>query len=229
MGHRVGSPIPRTNAVVRLVSRCYTDRSALIETREQCGDSVQRNESTFQPSLPRASFSTQISSTSSPSTTFTFAAPPPSSSELLRTIEAYDLPRKVYRNPHYSRRADAPEHPREYAGLLYHLKGGDGLDTLEHWKSHESQLHLGKDEHQALKSTYMSWGWEYASLPPTKTQVKMWLKDNHLQLITKAKMQSQVSGKPSTLCPAVILMEGNSDRGRYSDESLWRGINATPS
>jgi DNA polymerase zeta len=109
----------------------------------------------------------------------------------------------VYRNPYYSRRADAPEHAREYAGLLYHLKGGDGLETLEEWKSHESQLHVGRDEYLS-RNTYMSWGWEYAALPPSKVQVKRWLKENPVQLITKAEMHSQVSGKLNILCLSVI-------------------------
>jgi len=70
--------------------------------------------------------------------------------------------------------------------------GGDGLDTLEQWKSREGQLHTGRDVH-FLKSTYMSWGWEYAALPPSKIQVKKWLEKNPVQLITTAKMHSQVS------------------------------------
>jgi DNA polymerase zeta len=220
MSNQVGSSVLRTNAVVGLVSRFFTDCATLMETNEKCSDAVQEAERTLQPSLPRASFSTQMSSTSSLSTAFTFTAPPPSSSELLRTIEVYGLSRRVYRNPYYSRRADAPEHPREYAGLLYHLKGGDGLDTLEEWKSHESQLHGGRNEHR----TYMSWGWEYAALPPSKIQVKKWLKENPVRLITKTKMHSQVSGK-LLLCQAVILRK-NSGRGQYSNESLWREINA---
>ena len=132
----------------------------------------------------------------------------------------------MYRNPYYSRRADAPEHPREYAGLLYHLQGGDGLDILEDWKSHDSQLHVGRNEH-LLKSTYMSWGWEYAALPPSRTQAKKWLKENPIQLIREVKIQSQVSGKLSTLCPAIILRECYPDRGRYSNKSLWREFNTT--
>ncbi|KAG1749999.1 uncharacterized protein EDB91DRAFT_1309620 [Suillus paluster] len=154
------------------------------------GHSSQRNE---QPNLPRASFSRHIPLTSSSTTAFTFAVSPPSSSELLRTIETYGVLRRVYRNPYYSRRADASEHPREYAGLLYHLKGGEGLDTLDQWKSHGSQLHMGRDARPS-KSTYMTWGWEYAALPPSKTQVKKWLKENPVQLSTKAKLHSQIDG-----------------------------------
>ncbi|KAG1847432.1 hypothetical protein C8R48DRAFT_416454, partial [Suillus tomentosus] len=128
----------------------------------------------------------------SPTTAFVFAVPPPSS-ELFRTIETYGVPRRLYRNPYYSKRADAPEHPREYAGLLYHLKGGEGLDTLDQWKSHGSQLHTGRNVHR-LKSTSLSWGWEYAALPPSKTQMKRWLKENPVQRTSRARMCSQIEG-----------------------------------
>jgi len=226
--YQMGSSILRTDAVIGFVPQYFPDHSTLIETRERGSNSVQRNESTLQPSLPRASFSTQISFSSCSSAAFAFAAPQPSSSELLSTIEAYGLPRRVYRDPYYSRRADAPEHAREYAGLLYHLKGGDGLETLEEWKSHESQLYVGRDEHLS-RDAYMSWGWEYAALPPSKVQVNRWLKENPVQLITKAEMHSQVSGKLNILCLSVIPGKCHSDRGRDSNESLWREINATSS
>ncbi|KAG2159871.1 uncharacterized protein EDB93DRAFT_1112357, partial [Suillus bovinus] len=169
-------------------------RSTPIETREERQDGcVERNENISQLTLPRASFSRHRPPTSSPTTAFVFAVPPPSSSELVRTIETYGLPRRIYRNPYYSKRADAPEHPREYAGLLYHLKGGDGLDTLDNWKSHGSQTHTGRNACR-LKGISLSWGWEYAALPPSKTQVKRWLKENPVQLTPKAKMYSQIEG-----------------------------------
>jgi DNA polymerase zeta len=174
-------------------SQGSTNHSTPIETREGRSDgSVERNESVLQLTLSRASFSRHIPPTSSPTTAFVFAVPPPCSSELLRTIEMYGIPRRVYRNPYYSKHADAPEHPREYAGLLYHLKGGEGLNTLDQWKSHGSQLHTGRNARR-LKGTYFSWGWEYAALPPSKNQVKKWLKENPVQLTARAKMYSQAS------------------------------------
>ncbi|KAG2154856.1 hypothetical protein DEU56DRAFT_770809 [Suillus clintonianus] len=178
MSHQVESSVLRTNAVVGDLRR---------------HNSVQRNESSLQLTLPRASFSSHVPPTSSPTTAFTFVVPPPSSSELFRTIETYGVPRRVYRDPYYSKRADAPEHPREYAGLLYHLKGGEGLDTLDHWKSHGSQFHTGRAV-RPVKGTYMSWGWEYAALPPSKTRVIKWLKENPARLTAKAKMHSQIEG-----------------------------------
>ncbi|KAG2061849.1 hypothetical protein BDR06DRAFT_945889 [Suillus hirtellus] len=171
-----------------------TIRSTSIETREERRDDrVERIESILQPTLSRVSFSRHILPTSSPTTAFVFAVSPPSSSELFRTIETYGVPRRLYRNPYYSKRADAPEHPREYAGLLYHLKGGEGLDTLDQWKSHGSQLHTGRNV-RLLKGTSLSWGWEYAALPPGKTQMKRWLKENPVQRTSRARMCSQIEG-----------------------------------
>jgi len=68
---------------------------------------------------------------------YVYSPAPPSTSELLISIEQYNIQSKVYRDPHYSKEIDAPEKPKEYAGLLYHLKGGQGPGILEEW-GHEA-------------------------------------------------------------------------------------------
>ncbi|KAF9070959.1 hypothetical protein BDP27DRAFT_1219900, partial [Rhodocollybia butyracea] len=43
------------------------------------------------------------------------------------------LKRRIPRAPYYSDERDAPPGPREYAGLVYNLKGGEGISCLEDW------------------------------------------------------------------------------------------------
>ncbi|GAW03633.1 DNA polymerase zeta catalytic subunit [Lentinula edodes] len=55
--------------------------------------------------------------------TYMYSNPPPTTSQLLSTIEDFGLKSRIYRAPYYSNEKDAPLRPREYAGLVYNLKG----------------------------------------------------------------------------------------------------------
>ncbi|KAF8122364.1 hypothetical protein EV363DRAFT_1456535 [Boletus edulis] len=59
--------------------------------------------------------------------------------EFLSIIEQFGLPRRIYRDPFYSKKVDVPDGPREYAGRVYRLKGR-GLDALEEWQASESHI-----------------------------------------------------------------------------------------
>ncbi|KAG6332362.1 hypothetical protein ID866_6727 [Astraeus odoratus] len=122
---------------------------------------------------------------------FVYAFPPPSASELLNTIEFHGLPRKIYRNPFYSKTEDVPDSAREYAGLVYHLKGSGNLHTLEEWQSNEGAVPLLIAE----SSITSPGGWEYASCPPNHRQIKIWLKDNPRTTAKKIGMRSQIEGR----------------------------------
>lgn len=140
--------------------------------------------------------------TSSPPTnsvntsSFVYAPAPPSTSELLANTSTCGMPDKVYRDPHYSRENDAPEKPREYAGLLYHLKGGDGLGVLQDW---DVTLDTSKVPHERLKfsaegakSANIS-GWEYASCPPSVRESKRWLNSDAAKNATEDKRPTRRS------------------------------------
>lgn len=101
---------------------------------------------------------------------YEYRQPPPTTSELLTTLDVYDVPSMVYQAPFYSNEEDAPEHPREYAGLLYHLKGGTGIGILEDW--------VGHTQSNVADTSFDSsgiYGWEYAATPPSVRQTKVWL------------------------------------------------------
>ena len=116
------------------------------------------------------------------------ARKPPSKSELLASLNLYGLPSKIYVDPYYSRDEDVPEKPREYAGMVFRLKGGDRLSNLDDWQSRAGHGDF------ASKSQPMSCsGWEYASLPPSMKVVKTWLRDPaNAQQTSKTEKNSQV-------------------------------------
>ncbi|KAI0365248.1 hypothetical protein BV20DRAFT_1039013 [Pilatotrama ljubarskyi] len=136
---------------------------------------------------------------------YVYASAPPSAAELVETIEQYGIPSKIYRDPYYSKESDAPERPREYAGLVFHLKGGEGVATLEEWKSDESTPSIIGHPPQPLARAGVG-GWEYASTPPSVKQVRKWLKDDAARPDAKTgrtKDSSQLNpyGLKSTLAP----------------------------
>ncbi|CAE6520675.1 unnamed protein product [Rhizoctonia solani] len=93
---------------------------------------------------------------------------PPSAKELVESLTDYGLPSKIYRVPYYSNEEDVPEQPMRYAGRVYHIKGGTGVGSLEHWESNEAPV-------QALQNVPEITGWEYAGVPPSSKVVKQWL------------------------------------------------------
>ncbi|KAH7883594.1 hypothetical protein F5I97DRAFT_2041862 [Phlebopus sp. FC_14] len=152
----------------------------------------------YMHSRPRASYSSLSGNQlldGTPGKCFSYALCPPLASELLSTIEKHGLPRKIYRDPFYSKNVDVPDNPREYAGLIYRLRGSDGLEVLEDWQSNDEVfLPIAGVETPPSRSG----GWEFASCPPGGRQVRKWLKDNPAVLVRKANMRSQIEGRTQT-------------------------------
>ncbi|KAK0448381.1 uncharacterized protein EV420DRAFT_1751017 [Desarmillaria tabescens] len=120
---------------------------------------------------------------------FEYARQPPSTSDLLGSLQAHNLPSKIYRDPYYSKEIDAPERPREYAGLVYHLKGGEGIKNLPAWEPIRPVNNL-------VEAGDIQ-GWEYAGHPPSVISVKAWLKSDEGKILTggqDVRQRSQIEG-----------------------------------
>ncbi len=116
---------------------------------------------------------------------YAYAHPPPTKDDLLLTLAAYNIPNRIYRSPYYSHFDDAPSRPREYASLVYRLKGGDGLDTLSVWENYASLAHdIGFAPGKTFDPSGIG-GWEYAGFPPNKKVVQRWLLENPVLLPPK--------------------------------------------
>lgn len=119
---------------------------------------------------------------------------PPSTSDLLESLQSYDLPDKIYQEPYYSNSTDVPRKARTYAGFAYHLKGNGGVAHLEPWKGASNReeipiLSPGADVY--LDSATLG-GWEYASCPPSVKQVKRWLQTRRKVSSASLRLDSQV-------------------------------------
>lgn len=128
------------------------------------------------------------------SNVYKYGPPPPTVAELVASIDHYGIPSKIYRDPYYSKESDAPERPREYAGLVFHLKGGDGIANLEEWKPHEDAPTTRGLPPMPLSRTGVG-GWEYAGVPPSVKEVRKWLqeyKGKHEARRARKKDSSQV-------------------------------------
>ncbi|KAI0335271.1 hypothetical protein GY45DRAFT_1240755 [Cubamyces sp. BRFM 1775] len=133
---------------------------------------------------------------------YVYAYPPPTSAELVESTDQVGIPSKVYCDPYYSKESDAPERPREYAGLVFHLKGGDGIANLEEWKVTEGQSSLFSRSSATLDPTGVH-GWEYAGVPPSVRQVRKWLREQDNRREAQkgpTKDSSQIEG-PTQLNP----------------------------
>lgn len=153
---------------------------------------------------------------------FAYAPRPPSASELLDSLEQFGLPRRIYRDPFYSKKADVPDGPREYAGLVYRLKGGGGLDTLEEWQAAENHISAPS---RAKRLSVPCSGWEYASTPPSVRQVKKWLEENPFKPSKPATDNSQVAHISVILRSLYLTV--SSDCRKDAKKSLWMGVLAS--
>lgn len=103
---------------------------------------------------------------------FVYSLPAPTVSELNVQLQTLGIPDKIYQVPHYSMDSDIPETSKEYAGLSYHLKGGQGIASLDEWST--SGL---KDKSKAITTPELDplgvGGWEYASHPPSVKDVRL--------------------------------------------------------
>ncbi|THV04942.1 hypothetical protein K435DRAFT_961659 [Dendrothele bispora CBS 962.96] len=153
--------------------------------------------SSFTSNITRRLLQTSSNKLKLSSNGYIYSLLPPSSSQLLESLETYGLSHKTYQAPFYRDNDDAPPAPREYAGLVFHLKGGTGIGNLEEWvpETSESSL-LGPTGHCA--SQYIeTLGWEYANTPPSFRQVKKWLSlsSNDVPLHSSPKKYpSQIKG-----------------------------------
>lgn len=115
----------------------------------------------------------------------------PGAAEITTSFESLGLPSKIYKPPFYSNEDDAPEQPKEFSGLVYHLRG-EGTSLLEGFAFPFTGMAGEHDKDKLL--FHACTGWEYASLPPSRKVIKNWLQhQGHLKQEMSAKMlHSQV-------------------------------------
>jgi DNA polymerase zeta len=96
----------------------------------------------------------------------------PTVSELKDQVQILGLPSKIYQVPYYSKDCDIPEASKEYAGLTYRLKGGQGISWLEEWSTNQSPTSVLMSFEKFELNCIGVGGWEYAGHPPSVKEVR---------------------------------------------------------
>jgi DNA polymerase zeta len=140
---------------------------------------------------------------------YSYSDVPPSKAELT-SLEIHKLPTKLYQSPFYSNEADTPERSREFAGLVYYLKGR-GISSLEEFEtasgSQESPIP------QRLRFE-LQLGWEYAAVPPSGKFIRRWLqheKKSKNRLSGRKGFRSQVCFLCTSDCSKITHCFSDSD------------------
>jgi len=134
---------------------------------------------------------------------YIYSLQPPTVSELRDQLQALGLPSKIYQAPYYSKDSDIPESTKEYAGLSYRLKGGQGIAWLEEWSTHpfgDKKTSMQNNTTKIELNPLGVGGWEYASYPPGVIEIRQFL-DNLLPTSNarNIKFRSQVRGHEMNL------------------------------
>ncbi|KAA1471469.1 hypothetical protein DENSPDRAFT_837475 [Dentipellis sp. KUC8613] len=130
---------------------------------------------------------------------FVYKFPPPLPGNLTSALEAHGLPSAIYQDPYYSKVADAPAYLREYAGLVYDLRGHKDPDTLDEWEHNfgmEDGFAVDRFSFGVCESVGVG-GWEYSVSPPSKRQIYKWLSSEQLSACLQTSHPSvQIAVKP---------------------------------
>ncbi|KXN90017.1 DNA polymerase zeta catalytic subunit [Leucoagaricus sp. SymC.cos] len=124
---------------------------------------------------------------------FAYSRAPPGKLELSGIL--HNIETQIYRTPFYSDEADISENPREFAGLVYHLKGGKGIAPLDTFAT-TSKVPSAQGSQSEIRFEQYS-GWEYAASPPSKRSVRRWIqqdKKTGARSLRQKVLRSQIEG-----------------------------------
>lgn len=122
---------------------------------------------------------------------FRHCAPCPTTGELMKSLTEFDLPMKVYRDPFYSDLNDVPDRKREYAGRQYTLLGSS-LRFIREFN--HAVKGFGPVAPLSQKSIPNVLRWEFATLPPTLSDLKKSVSTNKTKSGQNFLLVSQVEG-----------------------------------
>lgn len=117
-----------------------------------------------------------------------YSQPPPKPAEIVRSMQAYDLPPAVYQNAHYSNELDVPDQPREFAGKVFKLESltvpflpdfdASGVSPAVSEKVDTSAERSLKQQASARARQLCTLrSWEIGTRPPSYSEVNAWLEE----------------------------------------------------
>ncbi|KAF8909030.1 hypothetical protein CPB84DRAFT_1813269 [Gymnopilus junonius] len=125
---------------------------------------------------------------------YVYSLQPPTITELQLELKNFGLPTRIYRAPFYSKDIDIPESSKEFAGLTYRIKGGEGIATLDEWSTGPSGTSGLTLPQQFYLNPAGIGGWEYAGHPPSVKQVRLEIPPIQKEEYFRKKLRSQIEG-----------------------------------
>jgi DNA polymerase zeta len=125
----------------------------------------------------------------STSTLLAFGEPPPSSLEILSTMQDFNLPSAIYQDAFFSNEADVPARPREWAGREFKLGSSTVPYLADFDPTASSDATFGRKqaslpdklkeerEHDRRRRACGLRSWQIAEVPPSFSEVNEWLRD----------------------------------------------------
>lgn len=120
-----------------------------------------------------------------------YAAPPISRADMIATLQEYDQPFVVYRQPHFSVHTDVPAKAKSFGTDVHHL-AYDGVAQLEPFEFEALSRRKPRPRKGKRKPPEVVRDWAYVPVPPDKKSVVEWLKKDTAE--REAKRESPNRG-----------------------------------
>ncbi|EAS35045.3 polymerase zeta subunit [Coccidioides immitis RS] len=168
-------------------------------------------------------------------TIYTFHPPCPSSSLIRETISNDSRPSVVYQNAYYSNDDDVPDRSREYAGREFKLESNTvpylppfdptGKSPLLHGDKPPVVVDQGALERESdrLRKACSLRCWEFAPLPPSRSEVIEWCKEQDSKRLGPQSFTTTNSKRPG-ISQIEAATQKDSHGFLYSQKKFSRNI-----
>ncbi|CAG8231821.1 unnamed protein product [Penicillium salamii] len=165
-----------------------------------------------------------------------FKASGPSSSEVASTMHDYGRPSMVYQKAYYSDEADVPERPREYGGKEFRLESNTIHYLPDFDPTAEMPAVFGEhtpitfeQDHQAgidqsLRESCTARVWEFAPVPPSRSEVVQWFDEIQAQSDTIDHIQSRPVEAKHEICSQI---EGPTQKNTQGFKYSQKGVSTS--
>ncbi|OJJ78238.1 hypothetical protein ASPBRDRAFT_115220 [Aspergillus brasiliensis CBS 101740] len=157
----------------------------------------------------------------------------PSTSEVTSTPHCYDYPSVVYQKAHYSDESDVPDRARDYAGREFRLEGSGihylpDFDPLGRSMALLGEYTTSRDKNeqeavdQQLRELSTSRLWEFAPVPPSRSEVVEWFEQFRAEEMADAA-QPQARKKVEVRPNVLSQIEGPTQKNDYGFKYSQKG------
>ncbi|KAJ5970642.1 C4-type zinc-finger of DNA polymerase delta [Penicillium vulpinum] len=167
---------------------------------------------------------------------FKFVSPTPK--EVISTINEYGRPSVVYQKAFYSDETDVPERPREYGGREFRLESNtihylpDFDSTAESPAMFGEQIPTAHDRNQQekvdqkLREECTASIWEFAPVPPSRSEVIQWFEE--LEASQESNKKTQAQTIPAEMKPIFLSqIEGPTQKNVHGFKYSQNGVSTS--